>query len=131
MKDIFLQKPMPPVPGTDDGRCRCRQQLRNSFLNLKVLQEKLHFFLVFENTTQPSCNVQPQNLMLSERIFLHFFKNSSQPTADLSVRTVRKHGNHRFQIPFDRQQMADYLNLDRSPPTKDFSPDYLKNVISV
>ena len=20
-----------PVPGTDDGRCRCRQQLRNSF----------------------------------------------------------------------------------------------------
>ena len=30
-------------------------------------------------------------------------------------------GNHRFQIPFDRQQMADYLNLDRSALSKELS----------
>ena len=90
------------------------------FLNLKVLQEKkLHFFLVFENTTQPSCNVQPQKFDALRTDFLHFFKNSSQPTADYLSAQSRKHGNHRFQIPFDRQQMADYLNLDRSALSKE------------
>ena len=78
-----------PVPGTDDGRCRCRQQLRNSFFESESFTgKKLHFFLVFENTTQPSCNVQPQKFDALRTDFLHFFKNSSQPTADLSVRTV-------------------------------------------
>ena len=34
------------------------------------------------------CNVQPQKFDALRTDFLHFFKNSSQPTADLSVRTV-------------------------------------------
>ena len=42
----------------------------------------------YKNTTQPSCNVQPQKFDALRTDFLHFFKNSSQPTADLSVRTV-------------------------------------------
>lgn len=72
-----------------DGRCRCRQQLRNSFFESESFTgKKLHFFLVFENTTQPSYNVQPQKFDALRTDFLHFFKNSSQPTADLSVRTV-------------------------------------------
>lgn len=83
--------------------------------------KKLHFFLVFENTTQPSCNVQPQNLMLSERIFCTSSKTVRSRLLTYLSAQSRKHGNHRFQIPFDRQQMADYLNLDRSALSKELS----------
>lgn len=63
------------------------------FLNLKVLQEK--------NCTSSKT--------VRSRLLTYLSAQS------------RKHGNHRFQIPFDRQQMADYLNLDRSALSKELS----------
>lgn len=76
------------MPGTDDGRCRCRQQLRNSFLNLKVLQEKTALLPGIRkyNAAFLQCAAAKFDALRTD--FLHFFKNSSQPTADLSVRTV-------------------------------------------
>lgn len=59
--------------------------------------------------------------MLSERIFCTSSKTVRSRLLTYLSAQSRKHGNHRFQIPFDRQQMADYLNLDRSALSKELS----------
>ena len=60
-----------------------------------------------------------KNLVLSNRIFCTSAKTIRERLftyfSNLSVQT----GSRTFQVPFDRQQMADYLNLDRSALSKE------------
>ncbi len=60
-----------------------------------------------------------KNLMLSSRILQSSFKRSRPRImsylSSVSVRT----GSLAFDIPFDRQALADYLNLDRSALSKE------------
>ena len=55
-----------------------------------------------------------KNLMLTQKIG-HMSKNSTREKllSYLSAE-ARKAGSDRFSIPFDRQQLADYLGVERS-----------------
>ena len=60
-----------------------------------------------------------KNLTLSTRIFCTSSKSvRGRVLTYLSNQSI-KHNNTEFQIPFNRQQMADYLNLDRSALSKE------------
>ena len=60
-----------------------------------------------------------ENLVLSNRIFCTSAKTiRSRLLTYLSMESV-KAGNTTFQIPFDRQQLADYLNVDRTALSKE------------
>ncbi len=60
-----------------------------------------------------------KNLTLSTRIFCTSSKSvRSRVMTFLSEQAV-KNDNMEFTIPFNRQQMADYLNLDRSALSKE------------
>ena len=60
-----------------------------------------------------------KNLVLSNRIFCTSAKTiRSRLLTYLSMESV-KAGNTTFQIPFDRQQLADYLNVDRTALSKE------------
>ena len=60
-----------------------------------------------------------KNLTLSTRIFCTASKSGrSRVMTFLSAQAV-KNDNMEFTIPFNRQQMADYLNLDRSALSKE------------
>lgn len=60
-----------------------------------------------------------KNLALSERIFCTASKSvRGRLLTYLSAQSTRQ-GCAEFDIPFDRQQLADYLNLDRSALSKE------------
>ena len=60
-----------------------------------------------------------KNLVLSNRIFCTTPKKiRDRVYSYLSMQRVRS-GCRKFKIPFNRQQMADYLNLDRSALSKE------------
>lgn len=62
-----------------------------------------------------------KNLALSRRIFCTSSKAvRTRVLAYLSEESVKADSTD-FEIPFDRQQMADYLNLDRSALSKELS----------
>ena len=60
-----------------------------------------------------------KNLTLSQRIFCTSAKTiRGRLLTYLSAQAVQ-HGSSSFEIPFNRQQLADYLNLDRSALSKE------------
>ena len=60
-----------------------------------------------------------KNLVLTDRIFCISSKGiRTKVMTYLSAEAVRA-GSKQFTIPFDRQQMADYLNVERSALSKE------------
>lgn len=62
-----------------------------------------------------------KNLILSSRIFCTSPKTIRERLMIYLSTQSGKAGSLTFQIPFDRQQMADYLNVDRSALSKELS----------
>lgn len=60
-----------------------------------------------------------KNLELSTRIFQTSFKKTRPRIESYLTAVSRKSGSREFDIPFNRQQLADYLNLDRSALSKE------------
>ena len=60
-----------------------------------------------------------KNLVLSNRIFCTSAKTIRERLFTYFSNLSVKNGSQTFQVPFDRQQMADYLNLDRSALSKE------------
>ena len=60
-----------------------------------------------------------KNLALSSRIFSTTPKTVRGRLLTFLSEQVVKNGGTKFSVPFDRQQMADYLNLDRSALSKE------------
>lgn len=60
-----------------------------------------------------------KNLTLSQRIFCTSPKTIRERLLTYLSSQAGKQGCSSFQIPFNRQQMADYLNLDRSALSKE------------
>ena len=93
------------------------------FLNVKVLPEKnctsFSWYQKIQHNLLTMCS--RKNLVLSERIFCTSSKTVRSRLLTYLSAQSRKHDSNRFQIPFDRQQMADYLNLDRSALSKELS----------
>ncbi len=91
------------------------------FLNLHLLQHaKNHsaawYLQLLRNLLRMSAR---NNLSLSSRIFCTTAKSvRSRVLTYLSAQAVQQ-GSRTFTIPFNRQQMADYLNVDRSALSKE------------
>ena len=60
-----------------------------------------------------------KNLTLSNRIFCTSPKTIRERLLIYLSNESRKAGSQEFVIPFDRQQLADYLSLDRSALSKE------------
>ena len=60
-----------------------------------------------------------KNLTLSNRIFCTSPKTIRERLLTYLSSQAERSGSSTFQIPFNRQQMADYLNLDRSALSKE------------
>ena len=76
--------------------------------------------------------------MLSHRIFCTSPKTIRERVLIYLSSQSGKAGSLTFQIPFDRQQLADYLNLDRSALSKELGKmkkdgllDYHKNTFTL
>lgn len=91
------------------------------FLNLQLLQHGKNgcaawYLQLLHNLLRMSAR---NNLSLSRRIFCTAAKNvRSRVLTYLSAQAVHQ-GSKTFTIPFNRQQMADYLNVDRSALSKE------------
>lgn len=91
------------------------------FLNLDILlnEQNAHhswYSKILTNLLQISVQ---KNLNLSNRIFCTTAKTiRSRLLTYLSALSVKNHSTT-FQVPFNRQQMADYLSLDRSALSKE------------
>ena len=77
-----------------------------------------------------------KNLLLSNRIFCTSPKTIRSRLLTYFSRLSVKYGSSTIQIPFNRQQLADYLNLDRSALSKELGKmqqdgliEYHKNMI--
>ncbi len=98
------------------------------FLDIQALDHcpKLQHTLLMVSTQK--------NIRLSQRIFITSNKTiRDRVFAYLSYVSIQKKSSS-FQIPFNRQQMADYLNVERSALSKELSKlkkegllDYNKN----
>lgn len=62
-----------------------------------------------------------KNLTLSTRIFCTAAKNVRGRLLTYLSGEAARQGKYEFDIPFNRQQLADYLNLDRSALSKELS----------
>ena len=91
------------------------------FLNLQALMSEHNagsswYMKIMQNMLRIAVQ---KNLILSHRIFCTTAKTvRGRLLTYLSAMAVKK-GSSTFQVPFDRQQMADYLNLDRSALSKE------------
>ncbi len=96
--------------------------------NCRILFFKVGSLKKLKSYTDPWCIKLVSNLlMISVQKNLHL-SNRSFHTSPKTIRgrvmaylnsvSLRK-GNREFDIPFDRQQLADYLNLDRSALSKE------------
>ena len=84
------------------------------FLNFNMLMEKQNigqswYSKILNNMLQVSVQ---KNLLLSNRIFCTTAKTIRGRLLTYLSSVSVKNGSTTFQVPFDRQQMADYLNLD-------------------
>ncbi len=91
------------------------------FLDLKRLQEFSPPFAPFSSVLlQNLLQISMQkNLILSNRIFCTTPKTIRERLLIYLTAQAMRANSTVFEIPFDRQQMADYLNLDRSALSKE------------
>ncbi|WP_334294521.1 helix-turn-helix domain-containing protein [Roseburia sp. AM51-8] len=60
----------------------------------------------------------------------HLAQDHPRQALVLSVFFAQKEGNYEFDIPFDRQQLADYLGVDRSALSNELSKMQREGILS-
>lgn len=59
-------------------------------------------------------NLAVQNLMFHQKLEITACRTTREKLMTYLLLQAKKHGSERFTIPFDRQELADYLEVDRS-----------------
>lgn len=72
-----------------------------------------------------------KNLILSQRIFHNSSKTIRGRLFSFLSFQSKKHAKKEFRIPFNRQQLADYLNVDRSALSNEISKMQKEGLIKV
>ena len=87
-----------------------------TFLNLSLLSDSRYSHASWHPKLQSDLLYifARKNLTLSSRIFCTTPKTIRERLLTYLSGVSLKAGSSTFQIPFDRQQLADYLNVDRS-----------------
>lgn len=102
-------------------------------VNVTAAEASTVLFSIFETSTRPpmvmmhgcpsfavTCSASPcRKSYPLQPHFLHYTKDDPRARAGLPRRAVCQTGADTFTIPFDRQGLADYLNLDRSALSKE------------
>lgn len=97
---------------------RCILFIRISLLAHYAEAQKLWATQLSQNLLM---NAAKKNLMLSRRSFLIASKSVREKVmAYLNAESI-KHKANMFEIPFNRQQLADYLNVERTALSKELS----------
>ena len=111
-----------------------------TFLNLSLLLDLRYSHTSWHQKLQSSLLYifARKNLTLSSRIFCTTPKTIRERLLTYLSGISLKAGSSTFQIPFDRQQLADYLNLDRSALSKELGKmkrdgliDFYKNTFQL
>ncbi|MGN1206072.1 MAG: Crp/Fnr family transcriptional regulator [Eubacterium sp.] len=90
------------------------------FLSVQSLLEDAKNSSLSQKITRNLLLISMQkNLILSSRIFCTSPKTIRERLAIYFSEQVTRNGSTSFDLPFNRQQMADYLNLDRSALSKE------------
>ena len=92
-----------------------------AFVNTDILLSEQHLGKIWYSKIMNNLLLifAQKNLVLSNRIFCTSAKTIRERLFTYFSNLSVKNGSKTFQVPFDRQQMADYLNLDRSALSKE------------
>lgn len=71
-----------------------------------------------------------KNLNLSKKIMYTSSKSIRGRLLEYFSDCIKKEGKNQFEIPFNRQQLADYLNVDRSAMCNELSKMQKEDIIS-
>lgn len=91
------------------------------FLNIRLLKQEAYSASTWHSKLTQNLLLQSmhKNLILSSRIFCTSPRTIRERLMVYLSAQSGKSGSLTFQIPFDRQQLADYLNVDRSALSKE------------
>lgn len=108
-------------PRNTDGRCGCfpadRYSILESGYSCPHSASRKH--LAAKIYPESATDLPAQNLALSQRIFCTTPKTIRGRLLVYLSNQAAKAGSNHFKIPFDRQGLADYLNVDRSALSKE------------
>lgn len=99
----------------------CQEKSEILFINLQELLKNTsaNYALYTKLLKNLLMMTAEKNLVLSNRIFCTASKSARFRILTYLSSEAIKNGSMEFSIPFNRQQMADYLNLDRSALSKE------------
>ena len=98
------------------------------FLNVKKMLLPQYNSYIWQTTMRNNLLISAmhKNLILSQRIFCTTPKTiRGRILTYLSAQALKQNNARSFEIPFDRQHLADYLNVDRNSLSKDRRNHYL------
>ena len=115
-----LPRPTPLRRGLDGGCC-CGRTLRNTVpAHCRLYRCADRASAAGQAAAPPAGGIHAQEPQPFAAHLLHNAQDCARTVADLFFRTgATLRGRMAFEVPFNRQQMADYLNLDRSALSKE------------
>lgn len=126
-------RPMPALPANPMVNVVAAEPVDVLFLNMdRVLQVCSHACTHHNRLIRNLLSISAQkNLNLSRKIFHTASKSiRGRLSSYLSYQAIRS-GSHSFTIPFNRQQLADYLNVDRSALSNELSKMQKEGLLKV
>lgn len=103
------------------------------FLNVKKMLLPQYNLYHWQTTMRNNLLISAmhKNLILSQRIFCTTSKTiRGRILTYLSAQALKQNNARSFEIPFDRQQLADYLNVDRSALSKELGKMQEEGIIT-
>lgn len=103
------------------------------FLNVKKMLLPQYNSYIWQTTMRNNLLISAmhKNLILSQRIFCTTSKTiRGRILTYLSAQALKQNNARSFEIPFDRQQLADYLNVDRSALSKELGKMQEEGIIT-
>lgn len=103
------------------------------FLNVKKMLLPHYNSYIWQTTMRNNLLISAmhKNLILSQRIFCTTPKTiRGRILTYLSAQALKQNNARSFEIPFDRQHLADYLNVDRSALFKELGKTQIEGIIT-
>ena len=103
------------------------------FLNVKKMLLPQYNSYIWQTTMRNNLLISAmhKNLILSQRIFCTTPKTiRGRILTYLSAQALKQNNARSFEIPFDRQHLADYLNVDRSALFKELGKTQIEGIIT-
>lgn len=103
------------------------------FLNVKKMLLPQYNSYIWQTTMRNNLLISAmhKNLILSQRIFCTTPKTiRGRILTYLSAQALKQNNARSFEIPFDRQHLADYLNVDRNSLSKELGKTQIAGIIT-